>query len=128
MVHTTANVELFRQQLQRILSSAEFASSRQLREYFQYLAEAAFSGRTQLEQAEIAEEMNLSTSKVNRIIAQARRSGMVKISIETPFQRLMDIERQGSRNTIKSELKAAFHKLLGPSAFSEVVLPDLAVQ
>ena len=45
-------------------------------------------------QAEIAEEMNLSTSKVNRIIAQARRSGMVKISIETPFQRLMDIERQ----------------------------------
>ena len=55
MVHTTANFELFRQQLQRILSSAEFASSRQLREYFQYLAEAAFSGRTQLEQAEIAE-------------------------------------------------------------------------
>jgi len=55
MVHTAANVELFRQQLQRILSSADFASSRQLREYFQYLAEAAFSGRTQLEQAEIAE-------------------------------------------------------------------------
>ena len=45
-------------------------------------------------QAEIAEEMNLSTSKVNRIIAQARRSGMVKISIETPFQRLMELERQ----------------------------------
>lgn len=41
---------------------------------------------------------------------------------------LMDIERQGSRNTIKSELKAAFLKLLGPTAFSEVVLPDLAVQ
>ena len=45
-------------------------------------------------QAEIATEMNLSTSKVNRIIAQARRAGMVKISIETPFQRLMDLERQ----------------------------------
>lgn len=44
-------------------------------------------------QAEIAEAMNLSTSKVNRIIAQARRSGMVKISIETPFQRLMEIEQ-----------------------------------
>lgn len=44
-------------------------------------------------QAEIAEEMNLSTSKVNRIIAQARRSGMIKISIETPFQRLMELER-----------------------------------
>ncbi len=38
--------------------------------------------------------MNLSTSKVNRIIALARRSGMVKITIETPFQRLMEIERQ----------------------------------
>ncbi len=45
-------------------------------------------------QAEIAQEMNLSTSKVNRIIAQARRSGMVRISIETPFQRLMECERQ----------------------------------
>ncbi|WP_152827458.1 sugar-binding transcriptional regulator [Fertoeibacter niger] len=45
-------------------------------------------------QAEIAEAMNLSTSKVNRIIAQARRSGMVKISIETPFQRLMEIEQK----------------------------------
>ena len=45
-------------------------------------------------QAEIAQEMNLSTSKVNRIIAMARRSGMIKISIETPFQRLMDLERE----------------------------------
>lgn len=45
-------------------------------------------------QAEIAEEMNLSTSKVNRVIAHARRSGMVKIIIETPFQRLLDMERR----------------------------------
>ncbi len=45
-------------------------------------------------QSEIADEMNLSTSKVNRIITQARRLGMVKISIETPFQRLMDLERK----------------------------------
>ncbi|GGO32173.1 transcriptional regulator [Gemmobacter aquaticus] len=45
-------------------------------------------------QAEIADEMNLSTSKVNRIIALARRTGMVKISIETPFQRLMELEKQ----------------------------------
>ncbi len=45
-------------------------------------------------QSEIAEEMNLSTSKVNRIIAQARRSGMVRIIIDTPFQRLMELERQ----------------------------------
>jgi hypothetical protein len=55
MVHSAAHVELFRHQLQRILTSTEFASSRQLREYLQYLAEAAFSGRTQLDQAEIVE-------------------------------------------------------------------------
>lgn len=41
---------------------------------------------------------------------------------------LMDIERQGSRNTIKAELKAAFLKVLGPGTFTDVVLPDLAVQ
>lgn len=47
-----------------------------------------------LKQAEIAGQMNLSTSKVNRIIAQARRSGMVRISIETPFRRLMELEQK----------------------------------
>jgi len=41
---------------------------------------------------------------------------------------LMDIERQGARNTIKSELKASFHKLLGAAIFTDVVIPDLAVQ
>jgi flagellar basal body-associated protein FliL len=41
---------------------------------------------------------------------------------------LMDIERQGSRNTIKAELKAAFLKMLGPNVFTDVVIPDLAVQ
>ena len=41
---------------------------------------------------------------------------------------LMDIERQGSRITIKAELKNAFLKFLGPGVFTEVVLPDMAVQ
>ncbi len=44
-------------------------------------------------QAEIAAALNLSTSKVNRLITQGRQMGMVKIDIESPFQALMDIER-----------------------------------
>jgi len=66
----------------------DFTSMRQLHTV---LVRHFIEGR---KQAEIADEMNLSTSKVNRIIAQARKSGMVKISIETPFQRLMELERQ----------------------------------
>ncbi len=41
---------------------------------------------------------------------------------------MADIERVGARATIKSELKNAFQRILGPGAFSEVVMPDLAVQ
>lgn len=41
---------------------------------------------------------------------------------------LMDIERQGARTTIKAELKNAFLRVLGPGVFTEVVMPDLAVQ
>jgi flagellar basal body-associated protein FliL len=41
---------------------------------------------------------------------------------------LMDIERQGARITIKAELKNAFQRILGPGVFTEVVMPDLAVQ
>ena len=41
---------------------------------------------------------------------------------------LMDIERQGARTTIKAELKNAFQRVLGPGVFTEVVMPDLAVQ
>ncbi len=44
-------------------------------------------------QSDIAEAMNLSTSKVNRLIAQGRKLGMVRIEIESPFQRLVEIER-----------------------------------
>lgn len=46
-----------------------------------------------LKQSDIAEMLNLSTSKVNRLIAQGRKQGMVRIEIESPFQRLMEIER-----------------------------------
>ena len=38
--------------------------------------------------------MNLSPSKVNRLIAQGRKLGMVKIEIESPFQGLVDLERR----------------------------------
>ena len=41
---------------------------------------------------------------------------------------LMDIERQGFRITIKAELKNAFLRVLGPGVFTEVVMPDLAIQ
>ncbi|WP_099828220.1 sugar-binding transcriptional regulator [Oceaniglobus indicus] len=45
-----------------------------------------------LKQSEIAKRLNLSTSKVNRLIAQGRRLGMVKIEIESQFQQLVDLE------------------------------------
>ncbi len=45
-----------------------------------------------LKQSEIAERLNLSTSKVNRLITQGRREGMVKIDIESPFQALLELE------------------------------------
>lgn len=44
-------------------------------------------------QSEIAELLNLSTSKVNRLITQGRKLGMVRIDIENPFQRLTDLEK-----------------------------------
>ncbi len=43
-------------------------------------------------QSEIAEQLNLSTSKVNRLITQGRKLGMLKIEVESPFQRLVDLE------------------------------------
>jgi DNA-binding transcriptional regulator LsrR (DeoR family) len=47
-----------------------------------------------IKQSEIATSLNLSTSKVNRLIAAGRRLGMVKIAIESPYQRLVDLERR----------------------------------
>jgi DNA-binding transcriptional regulator LsrR (DeoR family) len=45
-------------------------------------------------QAEVAERLNLSTSKVSRLIAQGRKMGMIKFSVESPFQRLMSLEEE----------------------------------
>lgn len=47
-----------------------------------------------LKQSQIAKALNLSTSKVNRLITQGRKLGMVKIAIESPFQRLVDLEKR----------------------------------
>jgi DNA-binding transcriptional regulator LsrR (DeoR family) len=47
-----------------------------------------------MKQAEIATAMNLSPSKVNRLIVQGRRLGMLKIDVESPFQGLVDLEKR----------------------------------
>jgi DNA-binding transcriptional regulator LsrR (DeoR family) len=44
-----------------------------------------------MKQSEIAQSMNLSPSKVNRLISQGRKLGMIRIAIESPFQRLVDL-------------------------------------
>lgn len=47
-----------------------------------------------IKQAEIAERLNLSTSKVNRLIRRGRELGMVKITIDAgPFRRLVEMEQ-----------------------------------
>lgn len=47
-----------------------------------------------VKQSDIAERLNLSTSKVNRLIKRGRELGMVKITIESPFQSLLGLESQ----------------------------------
>ena len=47
-----------------------------------------------MKQSEIAQSMNLSPSKVNRLISQGRKLGMIRIAIESPFQRLVDLEKR----------------------------------
>jgi DNA-binding transcriptional regulator LsrR (DeoR family) len=46
----------------------------------------------EMTQTEIAQRLNLSTPKVNRLLQQAREQGYVNITIRTPFQQLFDIE------------------------------------
>jgi DNA-binding transcriptional regulator LsrR (DeoR family) len=48
----------------------------------------------EMTQSEIAKRLDLSTSKVNRLIRQGRELGMVKIAIESPLHRLVDVERR----------------------------------
>ncbi|WP_428649548.1 sugar-binding transcriptional regulator [Roseibium sp.] len=54
-------------------------------------------------QSEIADLLNLSTSKVNRLITQGRKQGMVKIDIENPFQRLTDLEKELEASALLSK-------------------------
>ena len=44
-------------------------------------------------QSEISVLLNMSTAKVNRLIKQGRELGMVQISINSPYQRLADLEQ-----------------------------------
>jgi DNA-binding transcriptional regulator LsrR (DeoR family) len=53
-------------------------------------------------QSQIASELELSTAKVNRLIKQGRESGMLEITINSPFQREFELENKLSR---KWELK-----------------------
>lgn len=48
----------------------------------------------ELKQSEIAERMGLSTTKVNRLLQQAREAGYVEYVIQTPFQHLFDLENR----------------------------------
>lgn len=50
-------IDAARREVQKILASPEFAPSRQLRDFLLYVSEAAFEGRTHLEQIEIAEKV-----------------------------------------------------------------------
>ena len=45
-------------------------------------------------QSDIAQHLGISTPKVNRLLQMARRQGMVRISLHTPFQQLFDLEKR----------------------------------
>lgn len=45
-------------------------------------------------QNDIAQHLGISTPKVNRLLQLARRQGMVRISLHTPFQQLFDLEKR----------------------------------
>ena len=47
-----------------------------------------------LTQAEVGRRLGLSTPKVNRLLQQARKQGMVEITIHTPLQHVLDLERR----------------------------------
>lgn len=56
-------------------------------------------------QSDIAATLNLSASKVNRLITMGRKLGMIRFEIESPFQRLADLEREVvARSGLKSAL------------------------
>lgn len=45
-------------------------------------------------QAEIGQELGLSTAKINRLLKQAKNQGYVEINIHTPFQHLLQLENE----------------------------------
>ncbi|NMB56077.1 MAG: sugar-binding transcriptional regulator [Leptolinea sp.] len=45
-------------------------------------------------QAEIGQELGLSTAKINRLLKQARNQGYVEINIHSPFQHLIALEKE----------------------------------
>lgn len=47
-----------------------------------------------LTQADIAEALNLSTAKVNRLIQHAREQGYINFVVRTPYQHLFDLENR----------------------------------
>jgi DNA-binding transcriptional regulator LsrR (DeoR family) len=65
----------------------------------------------ELTQAEVGRRLGLSTAKVNRLLQQARRQGMVEVVIRAPFQHLFDLE---------ARLKAIF------DLSEAVVIPQIA--
>jgi DNA-binding transcriptional regulator LsrR (DeoR family) len=44
--------------------------------------------------SDIARQLGISTPKVNRLLKLARRQGMVRITLHTPFQQFFDLEEQ----------------------------------
>ena len=44
-------------------------------------------------QAEIGQSLGLSTAKINRLLKQARNQGYVEINIHTPYQHLIQLEK-----------------------------------
>lgn len=50
-------------------------------------------------QTEIGQMLGLSTTKVNRLLKQARAQGMVEITIRTPFQHLFELEKEFEKVT-----------------------------
>ena len=49
-------------------------------------------------QAEVAKEIGVSRSNVSRVLADARKNGIVEIRINDPFGRAQDLEATDSAN------------------------------
>jgi DNA-binding transcriptional regulator LsrR (DeoR family) len=47
-----------------------------------------------LSQSQIAQQLDLSIAKVNRVLQTARRQGLVEIKIHTPFQHVLEMEKE----------------------------------